>query len=115
MAGVGNVDNLDTDLSTDEARKRGSNGGKRSGEARREKKRLSQIYADFLEKKFGAEFGGKTGAQMAEDFIAGLIYKKHPAAIAMLKELREGTEGSKVEHSGGISVVWQDNIPESKE
>jgi len=108
---MANEANLKPVASTSEARARGSAGGKRSGEARREKKRLSQIYADFLEKKFGAEFEGKTGSQMAEDFIASLIYKKHPAAIAMLRELREGTEGSKVEHSGTITLV--DDVPKA--
>lgn len=104
MPRTGRVENLDPARSKEVARERGANGGRKSGESKRERKRLSQIYADFLEKKFGAEFEGKTGAQMAEDFIAGLIYKKHPAAIAMLKELREGTEGSKVEHSGSIVI-----------
>lgn len=104
MPRTGRVENLDPARSKEVATERGRIGGIKSGESKREKKRLSQIYADFLEKKFGPEFGGKTGSQMAEDFIASMIHKKHPAAIAMLRELREGTEGNKVEHSGSIVI-----------
>jgi hypothetical protein len=94
-------------LSNDEAKKRGSAGGKKSGEVRREKKLLSVMYADLLAKGFEVD-----GERLSLDQVASAIMaRRDSASVSMLKEIREATEGSKtklVGEDGGpveISVI----------
>ena len=84
-------------LSRAEAMKRGSKGGIRSGEVRREKKLLSQIYGEILSDKLGIDGRGKTLKDLAKEILTGspLIYTPS-VKVSLLKEIREATEGSKV-------------------
>lgn len=93
--------------SKSEARELGKLGGQKSGEVRRAKKLLSDIYARALERKYDK----KAGSQIVEDVIMDIITKKDGSSVSMLKELREALEGSKVEHSGVLSVTIVDDIP----
>lgn len=102
----GNPENL-VPLTTDKARKIGAEGGKKSGEVKRERKLLSQMYADLLAKGFEIE-----GERLSLDEVASAILaRRDNAAVSMLKEIREATEGSKtkmVGEDGGpvqISVI----------
>jgi len=106
---VANIKNLKPikTLSNDEAKKRGSAGGKKSGEVRREKKLLSVMYADLLAKGFEVD-----GERLSLDQVASAIMaRRDSASVSMLKEIREATEGSKtklVGEDGGpveISVI----------
>jgi hypothetical protein len=68
----------------EEQKKIASMGGKASQEVQREKKKISQIYADFLVKKYKLTTGEEmTGAEMADRLISN--------------EIREATEGNKVD------------------
>ncbi len=95
----GNPQNL-VSLTTEKARKIGAKGGKRSGEVKREKKLLSQIYSDLLSRKYAIDGENVT----IEEIVQGVLSRQDAAAVSMLKEIREATEGSKIQHSGGISV-----------
>jgi hypothetical protein len=106
MANIKNLKPIKT-LSNDEAKKRGSVGGKKSGEVRREKKLLSVMYADLLAKGFEVD-----GERLSLDQVASAIMaRRDSASVSMLKEIREATEGSKtklVGEDGGpveISVI----------
>ena len=95
----GNPQNL-VPLTTDTARKIGALGGKKTGEVKREKKLLSAMYADILAKGFEIE-----GERLSlDEVVSTIISQNNSASVSMLKEIREATEGNKVEHSGGISV-----------
>jgi hypothetical protein len=88
-------------LTTEKAREVGAKGGKRSGEVKRERKLLSAMYADLLAKGFDVE-----GEKLSIDEVASAIMaRRDSASVSLLKEMREATEGSKVQHSGGISVT----------
>lgn len=92
-------ENLRPVRTKEEARARGANGGKRSGEVRREKKLLSQVYLDLLAKKFPAT-GGKgpkaeTGAERIANRLMSIIDEGGSAGVAAAREVREATEGSK--------------------
>lgn len=86
---AGKIENLKP-KTTPEAR--GKLGGIKSGQVRREKKLLSQIYAEALEKN----------AKSIDDAIAKLILRGDAATVSMLKEIGERTEGTKLVHSGDV-------------
>ena len=106
---MANTKNLQPVRTKAEARKRGKAGGIKSGEARREKKLMSAIYADFLAEKFTVKIDGIdqsiTGGKLVNRVVKQILAAGGPGAVSMLKEIREATEGNKVEHLGGISVT----------
>lgn len=88
---MANEKNLKKIQTTEEAREKGRNGGIKSGESRRKKKLLSQIYADIIAEQAGLEKGLKL-----KDVIEKVLKDGGSPAVSMLKEIREATEGSKV-------------------
>ena len=95
MANVQNLKPIKT-LSNEEAKKRGSVGGKRSVQVKRERKLLSAMYADLLAKGFEVE-----GERLSLDEVASAIMaRRDSASVSMLKEIREATEGSKTKVTG---------------
>ena len=98
MAGI---DNLRPVKTKEEARERGRNGGKRSGEAKREKKILTDMYIRYWAKKHDIEIteGKKKtlGGQELFDAVASKILSRGDSASnALFREMREGIEGSKI-------------------
>lgn len=92
-------------LTTDKAREIGSKGGKRSGEVKREKKLLSQIYADMLADEFEVEMDNGlkkklSGKEYMRRVAAAILERNDSAAVSMLKEIREATEGNKTQLTG---------------
>lgn len=68
-------------------------GGIASGESRREKKFLSQAYADILSEKEGFVSG-----LPLKDVVKKIIARGNSSSVSMLKEIRESTEGQKIIH-----------------
>ena len=98
-------DNLKPVRSVDEAREKGRKGGIQSGKARKEKKLMSQIYAEFLQNEHDVIWpDGKTakmtGAALANRVMGKVITKGDSSAVRLLKEIREGTEGTKITTDG---------------
>ena len=97
----GNKDNLKPKTSP---KARGKLGGLKSGQAKRERKMLSAMYADFLAKEHNVQIDGKAaklpGYMLAERVIAKVLARGDGAAVRLLKEIREATEGSKVQMTG---------------
>lgn len=91
-------------LTTDEASVIGSKGGKASVKARREKKLLSQIYAEFLAEEFDINIDGDrkriTGQKLVNQVVKKIIIAGGSPAVSMLREIREGTEGNKTALTG---------------
>lgn len=97
----GNLQNLKAPLSPEEARRLGSIGGKKSVEVRRERKLLSQMYAELLAKGFEIE-----GERLSIDEVtAAILSRKDNASVSMLKEIREATEGNKLTLDGPVEIV----------
>jgi len=75
-------------------------GGIKSGEVRKEKKLISQIYADMMAKTYNIPYedGAKklTGEGLLEETIKRVLAAGGSPAVSMVKEWREATEGSKV-------------------
>lgn len=107
MPRTGNKDNL-TPLNRrtiEEQREIQRMGGRKSGEARREKKLLSQLYGELLAADF--EIDGEP--MSLKEVVSSVLARKDSSSVSMLKEIREATEGSKVEVSEKVITV---GIPE---
>lgn len=95
------------DLTKDELKKRQRNGGKKSGEVRREKKLMSQLYAEFLDKDH--DIIGKDGIKkklsghnLMNSVMSKVLSRGDSAAVCLMREIRQATEGDKIEHSGEV-------------
>ena len=91
--------------SKQEASELGRKGGIKSGKVRREKKLMSQIYAEFLIKEH--DVIGKdglikklSGQALVNGVMSKVLSRGDGSSVSMLREVREGTEGSKVKHEG---------------
>ncbi len=100
----------------DEQREIARKGGIASGKARKEKALLSEMYGAMLAGTFNVEIDGEmkkmTGKRFLTEVVQRIIMNGDSASVAMLKEIREATEGTKNKHeiSGGaepIKVTWQ--------
>ncbi|HAJ79608.1 MAG TPA: hypothetical protein DCO75_07535 [Fibrobacteres bacterium] len=84
-------ENLKAPKTPEEAREKGKKGGIASGKAKREAKAMTQLYKEALAKRYGK----KTGEEIVKDVIPTVLYRCDSASVAMMKEIRESTEGTK--------------------
>lgn len=79
------------------AQAKGKRGGLRSVEVKRERKRMSQIYGEFLATKYKIVREGKllelTGMELVAGTIGEILDRKDSASVSMMREMREATEG----------------------
>jgi hypothetical protein len=72
---------------------------------------MSQIYAEFLEKEYNVRQGDKerklTGAELVNECMKKIIARGDSSSVSLLREVREGTEGSKVQLSGNVNATLQ--------
>ena len=89
---------------------------KKSAEKRKEnnakRKMLSELYADFLEEEFEIKEGEKgtrkiSGAEYCKLIAKKVLNRGDSSSVAMLREVREATEGSKLNLSGEIKTELQ--------
>ncbi len=99
-----------TKLTTEEARKRGSNGGKASVESRRKKKMLSELYADILSDRLTIQDQDFEPGDFVKLTALKILARGDSASATMLKEIREATEGNKLQLSGELAVTIIDDI-----
>ena len=97
-----------------EASELGRKGGIASGEARREKKRLSTIYGEMLAGKYEVTINGEKqkldGAELVRFIMRDVLMRRDSASVSLLREIREGTEGGKLELSGGLSLEVKQTV-----
>ena len=88
---------------------------KKSAEKRKEnnakRKLLSELYADFLEEEFEIKEGESkrkiSGAEYCKLIAKKVLNRGDSSSVAMLREVREATEGSKLNLSGEIKTELQ--------
>lgn len=92
----------------EEAREKGRNGGKKSGEARRKKALLSQIYGELLAEKHALGKG-----KNIKGVIKEVLKKGGAPAVSMIKEMREATEGSKllIDTPTAVKIIIEGDEP----
>ena len=85
---------------------------KKSAEKRKEnnakKKLMSQIYAEFLEREYEVKAGeGKrklSGAELVNEVMRKVLARSDSSSVSLMREIREGTEGTKMQLSGELST-----------
>ena len=88
---------------------------KKSAEKRKEnnerKKLLSEMYADFLSDEFNVRKDGETiklsGTDYIKTIIKAVVSRGDSSSVAMLKEIREATEGQKINLNGEVKAEMQ--------
>jgi len=97
------------DLTSEQLRERARKGGIKSGEVRREKKLMSQIYAEFLEKDH--DVVGKdglkkmSGHQLLSSVMSKVLSRGDSAAVSLMKEIREATEGNNINIDTNLPIT----------
>jgi hypothetical protein len=84
----------------------------KSAEKRKEnnakKKLMSQIYAEFLEKKYKLKKEGDikeiTGDELVQESMKKIIARGDSSSVSLTREIREGTEGTKLKLDGAVAV-----------
>ena len=87
----------------------------KSAEKRKEnnakKKLMSQIYAEFLEREYSVKVaeGTKkiTGAELVNEVMRKVLARSDSSSVSLMREIREGTEGTKVNLSGEVKTEMQ--------
>ena len=108
--GKPNPQNLNP-CNSENARERQLKSAEKRKENNAKKKLMSQIYAEFLEKEYNVRQGDKerklTGAELVNECMKKIIARGDSASVSMMKELREGTEGSKINLSGTVKAEME--------
>jgi hypothetical protein len=93
---------------TDEAKEMQKKSAEKRKENHAKKKLMSQIYAEFLEKKHDikTESGIKkiSGEKILAQVVGKILSRGDASSVAMMKEIREATEGSKVQMTGTVNT-----------
>ena len=84
----------------------------KSAEKRKEnnakKKLMSQIYAEFLEREYEVKAGeGKrkiSGAELVNEVMRKVLARSDSSSVSLMREIREGTEGTKMQLSGEVTA-----------
>lgn len=102
-----NEQNLRTPT-TEEAREMQLKSAEKRKENNAKRKLLSELYADFLEEEFEIKEGDAkrkiSGAEYCKLIAKTVLKRSDSSSVAMLKEIRESTEGSKVNLSGTVKT-----------
>lgn len=102
-----NEQNLRTPT-TEEAREMQLKSAEKRKENNAKRKLLSELYADFLEEEFEIKEGETkrkvSGAEYCKLIAKTVLKRSDSSSVAMLKEIRESTEGSKVNLSGTVKT-----------
>lgn len=103
----GTPENLRTPTSS-EAKEMQRKGAAKRKENRQKKILMSQIYADFLAKEYKVKVGDKnkkiSGADFVNEAMKKIIARGDSSSVSLLRELREGTEGTKMQVTGNVTA-----------
>ena len=96
------IENLipNEDRTPEERRESARVAGIKSGEARRNKKLMSDIFAEFLEEEYSIKIKGVetkvTGAQHVAMVTKAVLSRRSAASVSLMKLITESTEGKKI-------------------
>ena len=105
-----NEENLRTPTS-EEAKEMQKKSAEKRKENNEKKKLMSQIYAEFLEKEYNVKTAEGTkkisGAELCNEAMKKIMARGDSSTVSLMKELREGTEGQKINLSGSVTTEMQ--------
>ena len=86
-------------------------GAEKRKENNAKRKLLSELYADFLEEEFEIKEGETkrkvSGAEYCKLIAKTVLKRSDSSSVSMLKEIREATEGNKLQLSGEVKTEMQ--------
>ena len=99
----GSPENLKAPRTTEEARERGKKGGIASGKARREKKMMSRILADFLQKKHKIKLEDGSTAEidtpaLLTKAMVKVLSRGDSSSVQLIKAITDILEGTRHMH-----------------
>ena len=107
MAGKDNL----TPFTSDNAKEMQRKGAEKRKENNKQKKLISQLYIETLEKRYNVKQGESTrrenGYKILGQVVMKILQRGDSSSVAMIRELREATEGSKLNVAGEIATKMQ--------
>ena len=86
-------------------------GAEKRKENNAKRKMLSELYADFLEEEFEIKEGETkrkiSGAEYCKLIAKTVLKRSDSSSVSMLKEIREATEGTKVNLNGSVTTQME--------
>ena len=108
-----------TPFTSDNAKEMQLKGAKKRKENTAKKKLISQIYADFLAKKYSVKVGGEnkkiTGAELCNEAMKKIMARGDSSSVSLMKEIREAMEGNTINLSGKIETAMKSTEERLKE
>lgn len=93
------------------ARERQLKSAQKRKENNERKKLLSEMYAEFLSDEYNVRKDGKTiklsGTDYIKTIIKAVVSRGDSSSVAMLKEIREATEGQKINLNAEVKAEMQ--------
>ena len=93
------------------ARERQLKSAQKRKENNERKKLLSEMYAEFLSDEYKVRMDGKeikiSGTDYIKTIIKAVVSRGDSSSVAMLKEIREATEGQKINLEGNVKTEMQ--------
>lgn len=108
-----------TPFTSDNAKEMQLKGAKKRKENTAKKKLISQIYADFLAKKYSVKVGGEnkkiTGADLCNEAMKKIMARGDSSSVSLMKEIREAMEGNTINLSGKVETAMKSTEERLKE
>ena len=105
--GKPNPQNLNP-CNSENARERQLKSAQKRKENNKQKKLISQLYIETLEKRYNVKQGESTrrenGYKILGQVVMKILQRGDSSSVAMIKELREATEGSRVNITGEVAT-----------
>lgn len=113
-----NEQNLRTPT-TDEAKEMQKKSAEKRKKNTQKKKLMSQIYAEFLAKKYSVKVGGEnkkiTGADLCNEAMKKIMARGDSSSVSLMKEIREAMEGNTINLSGKVETAMKSTEERLKE
>ena len=93
---------------SENARERQLKSAEKRKENNAKKKLMSQIYAEFLEKEYNVKTTDGTkkisGSELVNEAMKKIVARGDSSSVSLMREIREGTEGTKLKLDGAVAV-----------
>lgn len=107
----GNIQNLipNSERTPEQLREQTRKGGIVSGQKKRERKLLSQIYADLLIDEYEVTVGDEkkkiTGEKLVKTVARDVLMRRDSSSVSMMREIREATEGQNMNINADVAIT----------
>lgn len=93
------------------ARERQLKSAEKRKENNEKKRQMSAIYAEFLEKEYSVKTADGTkkisGVELCNEAMKKIVARGDSSTVSLLREIREATEGTKVNLNGSVTTQME--------